>query len=245
MLKYILWGITGAGAYLREIVDVFYKIKREYDVKITIAFSKWGFELARIYGVLEKLHFISSGGYMEEWLIGDQGFYFVGRINMYRYDLVVIAPATSNSVAKMVYGIADTLPTLIFAEAGKSNVPVIILPSDVPGEDNMACSETPCYIERRNCKYMDEENYCLVLNRCPINAIIIYDGKPRIDYSKCIGCGICMDYCPYNAVKCWEKIFLKSREIDLRNIRRLSEFENTYVVSNPLQLYSKIKEFLK
>ncbi|MFN3267878.1 MAG: 4Fe-4S binding protein, partial [Zestosphaera sp.] len=31
---------------------------------------------------------------------------------------------------------------------------------------------------------------------CPRNAIKIVDGKPRVDSSKCSGCGVCVDVCP-------------------------------------------------
>ncbi len=244
-MKYILWCITGAGAYIRDITGVFSRVKDEYMVKITIAFSKWGFEIARLYGILRSLREISSGGYMEEWLIGDNGFYFVGRINMHKYDLVVIAPATSNSIAKMVYGIADTLPTLIFAEAGKSGIPVIVFPSDTPSSNGLMVSEAPCYVDRGLCKYSVEEAFCQASQYCPVDAIMIYDGKPRIDYSKCIGCGICVNYCPYNAIKCWEKITLKPRPLDLENIKKLSLFENVYVVGSVEQLYDTIKKLLR
>jgi len=42
-----------------------------------------------------------------------------------------VAPATSNSVAKFVYGVADSLISNLFAQAGKAQVPIIVLPTDV------------------------------------------------------------------------------------------------------------------
>ena len=50
------------------------------------------------------------------------------------YRVLVVAPATSNSVAKFVYGISDSLVSNLFAQAGKSRVPIIVLPTDVAPE---------------------------------------------------------------------------------------------------------------
>lgn len=46
------------------------------------------------------------------------------------YHTVVIAPATSNTVAKCVVGISDTLPTNMFAQAGKLGIPGIVFACD-------------------------------------------------------------------------------------------------------------------
>ncbi|MFQ5432053.1 MAG: flavoprotein [Nitrospinota bacterium] len=51
------------------------------------------------------------------------------------YDLLVVAPATSNGVAKFVCGISDSMVTTLFAQCGKSRVPIIVLPTDV--EENV------------------------------------------------------------------------------------------------------------
>ena len=46
------------------------------------------------------------------------------------YHTVVVAPATSNTVAKCAFGISDTLPTNMFAQAGKLGIPGIVLACD-------------------------------------------------------------------------------------------------------------------
>jgi flavoprotein len=58
----------------------------------------------------------------------------VGRLFGGAYRVLVIAPATSNSVAKFVCGISDTLVTNLFAQAGKSRVPIIVYPTDTAPE---------------------------------------------------------------------------------------------------------------
>ena len=46
------------------------------------------------------------------------------------YHTVVIAPATSNTVAKCALGISDTLPTNMFAQAGKLGIPGLVFACD-------------------------------------------------------------------------------------------------------------------
>jgi flavoprotein len=50
------------------------------------------------------------------------------------YHSVVIAPATSNTVAKCVAGISDTLATNIYAQAGKCLIPSIVFACDTAPE---------------------------------------------------------------------------------------------------------------
>ncbi|HWH75457.1 MAG TPA: flavoprotein [Methylibium sp.] len=54
----------------------------------------------------------------------------VGRLYLEAYHTVVIAPATSNTVAKCALGISDTLPTNMFAQAGKLGVPSLVFACD-------------------------------------------------------------------------------------------------------------------
>src|ERR1700730_4803043 len=46
------------------------------------------------------------------------------------YHTLVVAPATSNVVAKFVYGISDNLASNVFAQAGKCRVPSIVFACD-------------------------------------------------------------------------------------------------------------------
>ncbi|TCT02604.1 flavoprotein [Aquabacter spiritensis] len=47
-----------------------------------------------------------------------------------RYHTLVVAPASSNTVAKCVLGISDTLVTNCFAQAGKCRIPAIVFACD-------------------------------------------------------------------------------------------------------------------
>lgn len=65
----------------------------------------------------------------------------VGRFYHGWYHTLVVAPATSNTVAKCVVGISDTLVTNVFAQAGKCRIPTIVYACDTkPVHDTMAPS---------------------------------------------------------------------------------------------------------
>ena len=54
----------------------------------------------------------------------------VGFLYHERYHTLVVAPATSNTVAKCALGISDTLPTNMFAQAGKLGLPSLVFACD-------------------------------------------------------------------------------------------------------------------
>ena len=54
----------------------------------------------------------------------------VGTLYSDVYHSVVIAPATSNTVAKCALGLSDTLPTNMFAQAGKLGIPSLVFACD-------------------------------------------------------------------------------------------------------------------
>ena len=63
----------------------------------------------------------------------------VGRFYHGWYHTLVVAPATSNTLAKCVAGISDTLVTNVFAQAGKCRVPIILYACDTrPVHETMA-----------------------------------------------------------------------------------------------------------
>jgi flavoprotein len=54
----------------------------------------------------------------------------VGMLYGGEYHTVVVAPATSNTVAKCAFGISDTLPTNMVAQAGKLGILSIVFACD-------------------------------------------------------------------------------------------------------------------
>lgn len=117
----VAWGITGAGHYLPECLELLNELK-----SVDIFLSDAGKEVLNYYGWYGRL---TSSGHS---LIQNTGASCLPVTRLYtgKYDLVVIAPVTSNTVAKMAYGIADNLITNLFAHAGKCRIPTILLPCD-------------------------------------------------------------------------------------------------------------------
>ena len=92
--------------------------------------SDAGEEVLGIYGIrLEDLKARFAPGFR---LVRDKTASAVPVGMLYEdiYHTVVVAPATSNTVAKCVVGISDTLPTNMFAQAGKLGIPGIVFACD-------------------------------------------------------------------------------------------------------------------
>jgi dihydromethanopterin reductase (acceptor) len=186
--------------------------------------SEAGEEVLRMYGLFDRLKEISGGGYMEEvFLEREEGASSpsTGRFMMNRFDLLIVAPATANTVAKIVSGIADTLPTNAAALANKAAVPVYVLPTDVL---ESAKTEPPYSIDRDLCRRCEA---CEPKEACPRGAI-----GEQIDLLKCNGCGICRDLCPYGAIS-KAPITVVTRPLDKENIERLRSIPGFVVLEGP------------
>ena len=121
----VAWGITGAGHFLDQCVEMLLA-HDQADVFLSGA----GAQVLKMYGLYDRLRECGHTLFLDE----DAASFPAVRTYGGRYDLVVIAPATSNTVAKMVCGISDGLVTNLFASAGKNRLPVVVLPCDVAGE---------------------------------------------------------------------------------------------------------------
>jgi dihydromethanopterin reductase (acceptor) len=85
------------------------------------------------------------------------------------YHTVVIAPATSNTVAKCAFGISDTLPTNIFAQAGKLGIPGIVFACDaqpvvVTKSPREWVELRPRNIDLENVARLRQIDYCRVVD---------------------------------------------------------------------------------
>jgi archaeoflavoprotein AfpA len=61
---------------------------------------------------------------------GSNSPFIAGPLQMGHYDFLLIAPATANTVAKIVCGIADSLVTSAVSQTAKGETPIFILPAD-------------------------------------------------------------------------------------------------------------------
>jgi flavoprotein len=111
------WALTGSGHFFRECL-----------VAIR-ALSKAASEVLRMYK--QDLALPTSARIFRDTTASSPpvGYFYYGV-----YHTLVLAPATSNTVAKCVYGISDNLATNVFAQAGKCRVPTIIFACDTAPE---------------------------------------------------------------------------------------------------------------
>jgi dihydromethanopterin reductase (acceptor) len=137
MAARLAWGITGAGHYLKETFDVVRNLSEAPDILVTTFLTRAGVEVVRAYGLWDDLKEVSRVGYYQEVFTDeDQGAssFKAGRLFRGMYSALLVSPATANTVAKIVHGIADSLVTNTVAEAQRGSVPVFILPTDLREE---------------------------------------------------------------------------------------------------------------
>jgi archaeoflavoprotein AfpA len=125
----VAWGITGSGDKLRETVEVMREMKRQYEnaVNVEVYLSKAGEKVVKHYKI---------GNYLDQNFgrvtveVDSNSPFLAGWLQTRKYGFLLIAPATSNTVAKISVGIADTLLSNAAIMALKGMVPVYIMPSD-------------------------------------------------------------------------------------------------------------------
>jgi len=121
----LAWAVSGSGHYLEECLD----IVRELE-DVDLFYSRAGEEVIRMYGHDPKAINPDSRIYRDRAASSPP----VGLFYRGDYHTLVVAPATSNTVAKMVLGLSDTLITNVYAQAGKCRIPSIVLACDTEPE---------------------------------------------------------------------------------------------------------------
>ena len=126
-MKRIAWGITGSGDWIQETYNVMVDIKKKIDLEFMVFLSREAEVVLKWYGIWDdiqrKFPNLKSEG-------GPNAPFIAGPLQVGYYDALIIAPATANSVAKIVQGIADTLVTNAVAQTAKGDTPIYILPVD-------------------------------------------------------------------------------------------------------------------
>ena len=226
------FAFTGAGHLLRESVQVAEKLAKDHEV--TIFLSGAAEEVLKMYGLYERVERLTGGKYRELATDSNQKFSYpiTGRLSLGKYDLLIVSPATANTVSKIVYGIADTLVTNAVAQSGKGAVPVYMVPVDIhPWPIDTVL---PSKIEASKCQSCDD---CVASLACEQGAIIPHE---EIDLTKCIGCGLCRNTCPYDAISEGKIITIYMRDIDIENTRKLESIDNIQIFENPEEILDKI-----
>jgi archaeoflavoprotein AfpA len=125
----VAWGITGSGDRLVEIVEIMKAIKKQYqdEVDITVYLSKAGDQVVKYYRLANNL----KENFDRIWVeINPNSPFLAGELQTGKFEFLLIAPATSNTVAKISMGIADSLLCNAAIMSLKGFVPVYIMPSD-------------------------------------------------------------------------------------------------------------------
>ncbi|MFH1402811.1 MAG: flavoprotein [Candidatus Altiarchaeota archaeon] len=146
----ILWCVTGASHLLEETTRIMLETAQKN--KVTAAFSRAGLEVSKVFGEYDRMTAAAEKTLFE----GEEGASSPICMSLDSYGLVVVAPCTANTAAKLAHGIADSLVTNIAAQSMKRGKDILILPTDSEGE---ASSKTLSGKEIRiRCRGVDLEN---------------------------------------------------------------------------------------
>jgi len=119
--KRLAWAVTGSGHFLEESLELAARLP-DVDLYLSAAAE----EVLPMYGKrLDELK-------QRFRIFRDKtaSAVPVGALYEEAYHTLVVAPATSNTVAKCVVGISDSLPTNMFAQAGKLGIESLVFACD-------------------------------------------------------------------------------------------------------------------
>lgn len=123
--KRLAWAITGSGHFLRESLQILSTLK-----EVDIFLSRAAAEIIKQYGFQAELEAMGHRIFQDKTASSvPVEFFYEGH-----YHTLVVAPATSNTIAKMAYGFSDSLVTNLYAQAGKTRVETIVFACDTSPE---------------------------------------------------------------------------------------------------------------
>jgi archaeoflavoprotein AfpA len=149
-----VWGITGSGDRIEEILETMILMKAQDGLKISVIVSKAGEQVFRWYKMWDRL----KASFNKVTTETNANVPFIaGPLQIGKYDLLFVAPLTGNSTAKIAHGIADTLITNAVAQTLKGKTPVYVYPVDQSkkpiqtiGPDGIKFTISPRSIELEN-----------------------------------------------------------------------------------------------
>ncbi len=118
------WALTGSGHFFKESLDIMRTLPN-----LDVFVSKAAAEVIRMYK--QDLELGADVRIFKDTTASAAP---VGAFYYGVYHTLIMAPATSNTVAKCVAGISDNLATNVFAQAGKCRVPTIVFACDTAPE---------------------------------------------------------------------------------------------------------------
>jgi len=125
----VAWGITGAGDKIQEIIETMKDLQKQSQdaVEIDVYISKAGDTMLKFYRLDEELRKNFAKVNVES---NANSPFLAGMVQSRKYEFLLIMPASSNTVAKLVNGIGDTLLTNSALMSLKAFVPVWVMPVD-------------------------------------------------------------------------------------------------------------------
>jgi len=125
----VAWGITGAGDRIAEYVKIMKEIQKDYEniLEIQVFVSKAGETVLKFYDLENEVKQSFPKFFIEQ---NANSPFLAAWMQMHKYEFLLVAPASSNSVAKIAYGIGDTLLTNAVSMSLKAFAPVYIVPVD-------------------------------------------------------------------------------------------------------------------
>jgi len=118
------WAITGSGHFFKESLALMARLPN-----LDVFVSKAAAEVIKMYR--QEMELPEGTRIFKDTTASAAP---VGNFYYGVYHTLIVSPATSNTVAKCVYGISDNLATNVFAQAGKCRVPTIVFACDTAPE---------------------------------------------------------------------------------------------------------------
>ena len=123
----IAWGITGAGDYLPETINIMKTLQKECNLDVTVVLSKSGELVSKWYHLWDDLRHNFKKVMVEK---DAHSPFLAGPLQRGKYSFFLVCPASANTTAKIAHGIADSLISNCVAQAMKGGCPTYIYPTD-------------------------------------------------------------------------------------------------------------------
>lgn len=126
----LAWGITGAGDLMPETFETMKELKNNNQIEITVFLSLAAVKVVKVYRLWDSLPTIADKILIEK---DANTPFIVGSLQTGRFDALLVAPTTGNSVAKIVHGISDSLVTNAVSMTNRTKIQTFILPVEKEG----------------------------------------------------------------------------------------------------------------
>jgi archaeoflavoprotein AfpA len=125
----VAWGITGGGDKIAEFLEIMKETRKQYEntVEIQVYLSKAAETVMKFYNLENELRNNFTKVTVE---INSNSPFLAAWMQMHKFEFLLIAPASSNTVAKIANGIGDSMLSNAAIMSLKAFVPVYVAPTD-------------------------------------------------------------------------------------------------------------------